>query len=71
VSVTPEATGEQPIRAWRCAECGRISAIEWVAGRHVRLGASETDDWCHGAAEGPFYLLSQDEYLDVLLETGR
>ncbi len=61
-----EETGKQPITAWRCAECGMVSEAKWEAGRH-RDRSEVNDLWCDGEAAGPFYLLSRDEYLDVML----
>jgi hypothetical protein len=63
----PEPTGEQPVRAWRCDTCGLISEEEWFAGRHADRREAGLNKWCYGKATGPFYLLSQDQYLDVVL----
>ena len=64
------ATGRQPIIVWKCSNCGRVNREEWMSGSHMQLGGSDATDpeqRCYGQAEGPFYLLSRDEYLDVML----
>lgn len=67
VATEPLSTGRQPITAYRCAACGMVSETGWEAGRH--RDRNELDEWCHGEAV-VFYLLSLDEYLDVLLARG-
>ncbi len=62
-----EATGKQPFKVWRCDKCAHVDLVEWGGGSH-RDPYHETR--CTGQPTGPFYLISQDEYLDFLLETG-
>ena len=64
-----EATGRQPFVVWKCENCARIDLEQWVGGTH-RDPYHETR--CSGQPiETPFYLVSQDEYLDVLLQTAQ
>jgi hypothetical protein len=59
------ADGTQPITAWRCNPCGRISEERWYAGTHA--DRRDMNVKCGGEAEGPFYLVHVDQYLDVML----
>lgn len=63
-----EATGRQPFTVWKCDKCAHIDLVQWSGGTHED---PYHETRCDGQPLGaPFYLVSADEYLDVMLAVG-
>jgi hypothetical protein len=60
------ADGQQPVTVWRC-RCGFVSEERWYGGTHA--DRRDINQRCTGEANGPFYLVHADQYLDVMLGT--